>query len=251
MDRDKSCFVLENVSVGYAPSQAAVLQNINLSIANGEKVAVIGPSGCGKSTLLKVLAGLKSISSGQFFYHGESLGGKEKSITLMLQKDGLLPWKNIADNVMLPLILTKISVKEAEKKAYTILQELGLKGQEKKYPAMLSGGQRQRAALARALISEPQVLLLDEPFSSLDAFMREQLQDILRLISKNRRYTAVLVTHSIEEAVYLGETIVIMNHTGEIVRVLKNRLTSAENMRESMSFYSFCREVRLIFEESV
>ena len=253
MSQDNNCFLLNNVCAVYEgknKDRAEVLKNINLSIANGEKIAILGPSGCGKSTLLKVLAHLKEISAGEILYQGRALTAKEKSIALMLQDDCLLPWKSIAANVMLPLILQKTPSKDAKAKAYAILQELGLKGQEHKYPSQLSGGQRQRAALARALISEPRVLLLDEPFSALDTFRREQMQDILQKINKNRSYTAVLVTHSIEEAVYLGETIVIMNNEGEIFRILPNTLAKQENLRQSMDFYAFCHDVRLIFEES-
>ncbi len=251
METDNSCFLLKNMDVEYAYGnrQQRVLHNISLAIAEGEKVSVLGPSGCGKSTLLKVLANLKNISAGEIFYRGRVFAKNEQSIALMLQNDGLLPWKSVLDNVKLPLILQKTPADISAQKAKEILRELGLEKTAHKYPAQLSGGQRQRAALARALISEPKVLLLDEPFSALDTFLREQMQDLLRQISKNRCFTAVLVTHSIEEAVYLGETIVIMNQYGEISRILSNKLKNEENMRQNMSFYAFCREVRLIFEE--
>lgn len=250
MSAENSCFELRNVAAEYADNQGeAVLKNINLQIMHGEKVAIIGPSGCGKSTLLKILGGLKEVSAGEIFYEGQKFSHNERDIAMMMQSDCLLPWKKIAENVALPLYFAKQNKKEALKKASAILGELGLKGQENKYPAQLSGGQRQRAALARALISEPKVLLLDEPFSALDTFKREQMQDLLREISKKRVYTSVLVTHSIEEAVILSEKIVIMSANGEIRRIVQNDVAIDDNVRNNMDFYAFCRDLRLIFEE--
>ena len=250
MDKRNNCYELSNVCASYpnGKKDELVLENINLTVASGDKVAIIGASGCGKSTLLKVLSGIKPIYSGELLYQGQKLVRNERSIALMLQNDGLLLWKSITENTALPLCFQKLPKKQARERAEYLLNEMGLKDAAKKYPAQLSGGQRQRAALARALITEPKVLLLDEPFSALDEFLREQMQDLLVKVGEEHTFSQVLVTHSIEEAVYLSEKIVIM-HEGKIKKTVANPLPQEARMNRTLDYYAFCREIRGIFAE--
>ena len=189
-----------------------VLEDISFSLPEGETLAVIGPSGCGKSTLLYLLAGLTPPSAGQVL---PERGEKAGSTAFILQEYGLFPWKTVAANLALPLELQKVSPEACQKKVQAMLAELGLNGLENRFPAQLSGGQRQRTAIGRALITEPRLLLMDEPFSSLDALTREHAQQIVLDLWQRRRPTCVLVTHTVAEALFLGQHIMIMDsHPG-------------------------------------
>ena len=248
-----NCFVLEDVRVEYELDKKntfVAIEKLNLTIAKGERVALIGASGCGKSSLLKILSGLKAPQSGKIYYNDELLKGAQKSIVLMRQNTCLLPWKKVEKNIALPLILQKCPKKEALAEAKAMMEKMNIAKEWGKYPLQLSGGQQQRAALARALLVEPQVLLLDEPFSALDAFNREAMQDLLCDVWQKRALTYVLVTHSIEEAVYLGEKIIVMTNGGKIYQTVKNELNFNENCRTGDEFYAACRRLRMTLEEA-
>lgn len=248
-----NCYLLRDVSVEYQLNNKntfTAIEKLNLTIANGERVALIGASGCGKSSLLKVLSGLKAPKSGEIYYNAESLKEAQKNIVLMRQNTCLLPWKKVEKNIALPLLLQKCPKKKALAQAKAMMETMNIAREWGKYPLQLSGGQQQRAALARALLLEPQVLLLDEPFSALDAFNREAMQDLLRDIWKKRALTYVLVTHSIEEAVYLGEKIIVMTNGGKIYQVVQNELDFNDNCRNSDEFYAACRMLRQVLEEA-
>jgi len=208
----------ENVSLAYAPGGANAIENVTLSIREGEFVAVVGPSGCGKSTLMKLVSGLKPPSEGYVFVDGREVGGPLKIIGMAFQAANLLPWRTTLDNVMLPLEIVEPfrSNLKKEKSKYTadaeaLLAKVGLAGYGDKFPWELSGGMQQRASICRALIHQPRLLMLDEPFGALDAFTREELWCMLRDLWQQQPFTVVLVTHDLREAVFLADTVYVMS----------------------------------------
>lgn len=177
---------------------------------DGEISAVVGPSGAGKTSLIQAMAGLLRPSAGLILANGQPVSGVSSGSSVIFQDYGLLPWKTVRANVELPLLLKKLPRAERQTKVMAVLKEMGLADFAAFYPARLSGGMRQRVAVARALISDPQLLLMDEPFSSLDAITREGLQELLLGLMRKRRITCVIVTHSIEEAAFLADRVFIM-----------------------------------------
>ncbi len=208
----------ENVSLAYAPGGANAIEEVSLDIREGEFVAVVGPSGCGKSTLMKLVSGLKPPSNGYVFVDGREVGGPLKIVGMAFQAANLLPWRNTLDNVMLPLEIVepfRSSLKK-EKAQYTadaeaLLARVGLAGYGSKFPWELSGGMQQRASICRALIHQPRLLMLDEPFGALDAFTREELWCMLRDLWQEKPFTVILVTHDLREAVFLADTVYVMS----------------------------------------
>ena len=238
----------ENVVLRYARpdgGQQIVLDHVNLTIEQGERWAVIGPSGCGKSSLLHLLAGLAQPNSGEVVYQGQQLKKPHPEISVILQEYGLFPWKTVAQNVALPLLLQKRQKKEIKERTNDLLQMLQLGEHAKKYPAQLSGGQRQRIAIARALIAQPKVLLMDEPFSALDALTRENLQNTVLDLCEQQQLTLVIVTHSIEEAIFLGQKIAVFSdHSGTLRHIGENRHSGQANYRGTAEFYEHCNLLR-------
>jgi NitT/TauT family transport system ATP-binding protein len=187
------------------------LDCIDLSVCQGEFVAIVGPSGCGKTTVLRILAGLVVPMEGRVLLDGETLTSPRRQISFLFQNVNLMPWRTALRNVMLPLEVAGVSRTEAQRRARDLLARVGLTGFEAAYPKELSGGMAQRVAIARALVSDPAVLLLDEPFSSLDALSRERMNlDLLR-IWRTQKVTAVMVTHDLEEAVFLADRVLVMS----------------------------------------
>jgi len=208
----------ENVSLAYAPGGANAIEDVSLDIREGEFVAVVGPSGCGKSTLMKLVSGLKPPSNGYVFVDGREVGGPLKIVGMAFQAANLLPWRNTLDNVMLPLEIVEPfrSNLKKEKAQYTadaeaLLARVGLAGYGSKFPWELSGGMQQRASICRALIHQPRLLMLDEPFGALDAFTREELWCMLRDLWQEKPFTVILVTHDLREAVFLADTVYVMS----------------------------------------
>jgi len=187
------------------------IENVSFSVADCEVVSLIGPSGCGKSTLLNIGAGLYAPSAGQAFVDGEAVEGPNDHVAFMLQKDLLLPWRTIADNVMLGAEIKKHDRAESRRKAQGLLEAFRLAEFSDRYPHQLSGGMRQRAALARTLAVDPSVLLLDEPFSAVDAQTRIMLQHDLAQTLKRAGKTALLITHDLVEAVILSDRVLVMS----------------------------------------
>lgn len=188
-----------------------VIDSFSRDIEDGELVALVGPSGCGKSTLLHIAAGLETPGSGSILADGQPITGPHPQRTLMFQENALYPWLTLLQNVALALEFQKIDKQEAQLQARNWLVKVNLEGFEAYYPHQVSGGMRQRAALARAFISRPQVLLLDEPFGALDALTRMTLQDALRELIREERPTVLLVTHDVDEALFLADRILVFS----------------------------------------
>lgn len=222
-----------------------VLDHMTLTIGQGERWALIGPSGCGKSSLLHVLAGLQPLTAGQVFYQEQPLLTPHGEISVILQEYGLFPWKTVEQNVALPLVLQKRPKAEIGQRTDQLLEQLQLTAHRKKYPAQLSGGQRQRIAIARALIGRPRVLLMDEPFSALDALTRETMQNIVLALCEEQQLTLVLVTHNIEEAIFLGQKIAVFaGHSGTLRTIADNGHSGQQSYRGTAEFYQHCNQLR-------
>ena len=200
-----------------AQRQYAV-EDISLQVAEGAFIAIVGPSGCGKSTFMKLATGLKRPSQGTVTINGTPVTGPLKITGMAFQAPSLLPWRTTLGNVLLPLEIVepyrssfKKNRSEYEHKARTLLQSVGLGGYEDKFPWQLSGGMQQRASICRALVHEPQLLLLDEPFGALDAFTREELWCALRDLQAAQKFNVILVTHDLRESVFLADTVYVMS----------------------------------------
>jgi NitT/TauT family transport system ATP-binding protein len=189
----------------------AALADLTLSVQDGECVAVIGRSGCGKSTLLRLIAGLLKPTAGAVAVGGEPVTGPRRDVAMMFQRPALLPWRSVLHNVLLPLEISGDRDRESRQRAQDLLELAGLGGFENRLPHELSGGMQQRVALCRALVTEPRVLLMDEPFSALDSLTRIELGEELQRVHMTRNTTIVLVTHSIEEAVLLADRVVVLS----------------------------------------
>jgi len=186
------------------------LNDIDCAVAEGEFLSIVGPSGCGKSTLLKILAGLMPASSGEALLNGTPIGGPRKDIGVVFQSPVLFPWRSVLGNVLLPVDVQKLGRDRMQSRAMDLLALVGLSGFEHRYPWELSGGMQQRVALVRALIHDPALLLMDEPFGALDALTREAMNVELQRIWMERRKTVVFITHSTSEAVFLGDRVMVM-----------------------------------------
>jgi NitT/TauT family transport system ATP-binding protein len=190
-----------------------VLDNLNISIPEGGFCAVVGPSGCGKSTLTRLIAGLMFPDEGEVWLHGEKVRSPRKTVGMAFQNPVLLEWRTILKNVLLPLeiVPTKLTKRQAEERARFLLSLVGLEGFEDKRPSELSGGMRQRASLCRALIHQPEVLILDEPFGALDAFTREDLWQTMHRVKEREPFTGVLITHDLRESIFLADQVVVLS----------------------------------------
>jgi NitT/TauT family transport system ATP-binding protein len=204
-----------NVTMRFAQSGnrgvLTAVQNVSFAVRDGEVVSLIGPSGCGKSTLLNIGSGLAAPSQGEAFVDGERVAGPNAHVAFMLQKDLLLPWRTVAQNVMLGVEIQGVPAAERSKRAQALLAGFNLAEFSNHYPHQLSGGMRQRVALARTLAVDPHVLLLDEPFSAVDAQTRMVLQRDLAQILQQARKTALLITHDLAEAVTLSDRVLVMS----------------------------------------
>lgn len=239
---------LQDVVLEYEQPEGGVqtvLQHINLEIKQGERWALIGPSGCGKSSLLHLMAGLQRATSGAVLYQGNRLDKPHAEISVILQEYGLFPWKTVEQNIALPLVLQKQLKSKIKKRVAEILTAMQLNAHSSKFPSQLSGGQRQRVAIARALIAEPHVLLMDEPFSALDALTRETMQNLVLELCEQQNLTLVLVTHNIEEAIFLGQKIVVFSDDrGQVSQIADNSHSGEISYRGTEDFYQHCSLLR-------
>ena len=212
--------------MAYGRGAAAVraIDEVSLEIAEGEFAAVVGPSGCGKSSLMRLISGLHPPLGGTLTVEGRPVTGPLRSVGMAFQNSNLLPWRTALENVLLPLEIVQpyrsdFSKTKYAPKATDLLDSVGLAGFADKYPWELSGGMQQRTSICRALIHEPEILLLDEPFGALDAFTREELWCALRDLQAERKVTVMLVTHDLREAVFLADTVYVMSsRPGRMVR---------------------------------
>ncbi|WP_103417304.1 ABC transporter ATP-binding protein [Streptomyces sp. ZL-24] len=211
------------------------LSDISLDVAPGEFVAIVGPSGCGKSTLLKLVAGLLTASSGDVLLGGERVKGPRHDIGYVFQRAALLEWRSALRNILLQAEMRRMPSARARARADELIRMTGLTGFEDAYPHELSGGMQQRVALCRALLHEPPVLLMDEPFGALDALTREQLNTELNRIWRTTGTTVLLVTHSISEAVYLADRVVVMSpRPGTITEIIEVGLPAERDYAETL-----------------
>jgi len=206
---------LDRVGMVYTTASGAVeaLREISFGVSPGEFAVLVGPSGCGKSTLLRIIAGLRAATSGTVAVAGRPVSGPMTAVGMVFQAPVLLKWRRVLDNVLLPAELAGLDARQHERRARELLNLVGLGGFVDKYPRELSGGMQQRAALCRALLLDPPLLLMDEPFGALDAMTRDELNlELLRVWGEGnqRRKTIVFVTHSIPEAVFLGDRVVVL-----------------------------------------
>src|SRR5918999_1143884 len=212
------------MAYGRGSSAVKAIAEVSLEIARGEFIAVVGPSGCGKSSLMKLISGLHPPASGTLMVEGKPVAGPLRSVGMAFQNSNLLPWRTALENVLLPLEIVEpyrrdFSKQKYSPKATALLESVGLAGFTEKHPWELSGGMQQRTSICRALIHEPEILLLDEPFGALDAFTREELWLALRDLQAARKVTVMLVTHDLREAVFLADTVYVMSsRPGRIVR---------------------------------
>lgn len=241
---------VQELSVAYGENQqlTPALDKVTIEIASGQIYTFIGPSGCGKSTFLYILAGILKDYQGIVTIDGKPVDPKKQRIGLILQNYGLLPWKNVYQNAMLGV---KIKDQPADDPyVQYIFQQLGIEDLLGRYPKELSGGQQQRVAIARAFILKPDLLLMDEPFSALDAITREEIQDLFLNIWKQHQVTTVFITHSVDEALYLGSKIVVFSPApGKIIDVIDNPCFQLENLRARDEYYRMSKQLRKMLSE--
>ncbi|MGW2514939.1 ABC transporter ATP-binding protein [Streptomyces scopuliridis] len=228
---------LEDVAVRFRTKKRDVtaLHEVSLDVAMGEFVAIVGPSGCGKSTLLKLVAGLLKASSGAVRLQGERVDGPRHDIGYVFQRAALLEWRTARRNILLQAEIRRMPAGPARRRVDELIEMTGLSGFEDAYPHELSGGMQQRVALCRALLHEPPVLLMDEPFGALDALTREQMNMELNRIWRETGTTVLLVTHSISEAVYLADRVVVMSpRPGTITEIIDVGLEAERDYTETL-----------------
>jgi ABC-type nitrate/sulfonate/bicarbonate transport system ATPase subunit len=237
--------VLEITSCTAGYGGRAVLDAVSLAVAPGRTGCIVGPSGCGKTTLLTVAAGLMEPDAGTVTLDGEEITAGDRRIGLIIQQYGLFPWFTAEENVALGLRIRGAGARSRRETARRELDRLGLRDCASRYPEQLSGGQQQRVAIARSLALSPRLLLMDEPFSALDAMSRESLQEILVSLLRERNLSVLLVTHSIEEAVYLGSTVWLLAGTpGRLEGAWENPLQGSPDFREQPEFFKLTTEIR-------
>lgn len=202
--------------------EVLVFQNITFELHEGEILAIVGPSGCGKSTLFNIIAGLLEPTSGAVYVGGEVVDGARGHVGYMLQKDLLLPWRSVLENVTLGLEVRGVAPKAAHERASSLIKSYGLAGFEAAKPSSLSGGMRQRVAFMRTLALDPKVILLDEPFSALDFQTRLVLQGDVKRIIRDRKKSAILVTHDIGEAIAMADRVLVLSHRPSTVKSIYN-----------------------------
>ena len=240
---------VENLCKTFDPIDGKVLDNVTFSLAAGDTLAIIGPSGCGKTTLLYILSGLMHPSSGDVKINASDSTETTDKIAFILQNFGLFPWKTVKQNISLGLKIRNIPKDDRQQIASKLMEELDLKPLSSRYPFQLSGGQQQRIAIARALATDPEVLLMDEPFSSLDAITRERLQSILLDTWRRRKLTYVIVTHSVEEAVFLGKYIMVLTNRPSRIKVLfANTGFDTPQFRLDDSYFDLIKQIREVME---
>jgi NitT/TauT family transport system ATP-binding protein len=246
----KEFSIRETSSKRRANRQLLAIHDVDLQIADGEFLVIVGPSGCGKSTLLDMLAGLTPATTGRILIDGTPITGPGLDRGVVFQQYALLPWRTTRENVEFGLEAARVGRRERRERAREYLDLVGLNGFEESYPHQLSGGMKQRVAIARSLATDPELLIMDEPFGALDALTRDSLQTQLARIWERTGKTIVFVTHSIDEAVYLGQRVAVMSaRPGRIKAIVDIPLTSDEAVADVRANPDFGRLSRLVWEE--
>ena len=247
---DSSTLILKNISKVYDNGTVA-LQNMNLTVAEGEFVSLVGPSGCGKSTVLRMIAGLGKISSGEIKWSKKYL---PQELAFVFQEPALMPWAKAIDNVRLPLKLSGVPQGQARLRCAEVINLVGLNGFEQVYPRQLSGGMKMRVSIARALVTQPRIMLMDEPFGALDEMTRSKLNSDLLSLWQQQHWTVVFVTHNIYEAVYLSNRVVVMAaYPGRVVAniPIEAPYPRREDFRTSELCNEYCREIFAHLQDTV
>lgn len=245
-------FRTEDLEVTYASSRGPTktLEAFNATVAKGEFVSILGPSGCGKSTLLKVAAGLLAPSAGTAQLDGKPILGPHRDVGIVFQQATLLPWRTVLDNVLLPIRTLHMDIEAGTERARSLLRLMGLESFERHYPNELSGGMQQRVGIARGLVHDPSLLLMDEPFAALDAMTREHMMVELQRIWMETRKSVIFITHSIPEAVFLSTRVLVLSPRP--ARILKEisidiPMPRTEETLGSAKFGQLCAELRAMF----
>ena len=228
-----------------------VLDKINLNIDNSDICAIIGPSGCGKSTLLNVLAGIITEYEGEVLLNSKGLSPHIHKIGYIPQNFGLLPWKTVEENCLLSFKIKKEKINDdILKKMDILMKKLNIDHLRKRYPSELSGGQKQRVAIVRSFLMKPDILLLDEAFSALDAIIKEEAQELFLNIWSENKINTFFVTHSIDEAIYMGKKIIIMSNTpGEIIEVIDNPMFNNKKYREEKDYLELYLHIKNLIKK--
>lgn len=243
---------ISGVGKSYGSRHGAVqaLSGIDIEVRQGEFLSILGPSGCGKSTLLKCIGGLESITSGRLAVRGQALKGPPEKAGMVFQRDVLLDWRTILDNVLITAEFLGLRREDLKPRALALLKRFGLEGYENRHPWELSGGMRQRASICRALLCDPELLLMDEPFGALDAMTRDDLNLELARIWQDTKKTVVFVTHGITEAIFLSDRVVMMDRNpGRVVEILDIDLPRPRQLavRETPEFGRYVAHIRHLF----
>lgn len=248
----KPYIVIDGVDKMYAVDGDPILalEDINIDIAPGEFISVVGPSGCGKSTLLKCVAGLQPITGGSIAIQDKQVTAPPDNMAIVFQRDVLLDWRTVLDNVLILVEFRGLRRADYEAKAHALLRKYGLDGYANRFPWELSGGMRQRVAICRALIVDPELLLMDEPFGALDAMTRDDLNVELERLWFETRKTVIFITHGIDEAVYLGDRVVVMaRNPGRIAEIVKIDIPRPRplSIRQTEEFGKYVHHIRHLF----
>ena len=251
-DRALPYISIVGVDKTYAAEESPIpaLKDINLDVAAGEFISVVGPSGCGKSTLLKCVAGLQPVSSGTISVRQKQVQSPPDNMAIVFQRDVLLDWRTVLDNVLILVEFRGLRRQDYEARALQLLKDYGLDGYAHRYPWELSGGMRQRVAICRALIVDPELLLMDEPFGALDAMTRDDLNAELERLWYQTRKTVMFITHGIDEAVYLADRVVVMaRNPGRIAEILPVDIPRPRplSIRQTEGFGKYVHHIRHLF----
>ncbi|MDB5641991.1 MAG: transporter ATP-binding protein [Hyphomicrobiales bacterium] len=235
---DSPAVSIRNVRLGFG-SNRLVLDNISFDIRQGEFLSIVGPSGCGKTTLLRLIAGLLKPSSGELAFEGKTIAGpaRERAIVFQDYTNALLPWRTVSGNVALAMEKTVPDRAERDERVRKLVGKMGLSKAADQFPTQLSGGMQQRVQIARCLAQQPRIMLMDEPFGALDAITRQNLQDELMELAAEQRMTTVFITHDLEEAIYLGDRVIVLAaNPGRVAESIdvdlprpRNQLTTRED----------------------
>ena len=243
---------IENLAVTYASARGPLtaLQDLSLEVADGEFVAVLGPSGCGKSTLLNIASGLLTPSRGRVAIRGEPVTAPRRDVGIVFQQPTLLPWKTVLQNILIPIQALRLPLSDYRERARDLIRLVRLEGFENHYPYELSGGMQQRVGIARGFMHDPQLLLMDEPFAALDAMTREHMTDELQAMWMQSGKSVLFITHSIPEAVYLADRVVVLSgRPGTVLEVLKVPIPRPRRVSTlgSPEFNEICNRLRTFF----